>query len=64
MRCISVGKENKLHMKYDYRVVRREGREKFKEKAKRQRRNGQSGIGENFRHWRSDAEMVMRQQYQ
>lgn len=45
-------------------LVKREGREKIKEKMKRQRRNGQSGIGDDFRQWRSDAEMVMRQQYQ
>ena len=44
-------------------VVKREGREKIKEKMKRQRLNGQSGIGEDFRRWRSDEEMVMRQQY-
>ena len=48
---------------YIMNVVKREGREKIKEKMTRQRLNGQSGIGEDFRRWRSDEEMVMRQQY-
>ena len=43
--------------------MKREGRELFKEKMKRQRLKGQSGIGEQFRTWRSDAEMKMRQEY-
>lgn len=46
------------------RVVKREGHEKFKEKLKRQRQRGQSGIGENFRVWRSEEDMILRQQYQ
>ena len=64
MRCTSVGNGIKFHFKYVYGVVKREGREKIKERMKRQRRNGQSGIGDDFRQWRSDTEMVMRQQYQ
>lgn len=45
-------------------LVKREGHEKFKEKLKRQRMRGQSGIGENFRVWRSEEDMILRQQYQ
>ena len=44
-------------------VVQREGKEIFKEKMKRQRLKGQSGIGDHFRTWRSEAEMKMRQEY-
>lgn len=44
-------------------VVKREGKEIFKEKMKRQRLKGQSGIGDHFRTWRSEAEMKMRQEY-
>ena len=44
--------------------MKREGHEKFKEKLKRQRQRGQSGIGENFRVWRSEEDMILRQQYQ
>ena len=44
--------------------MKREGHEKFKEKLKRQRMRGQSGIGENFRVWRSEEDMILRQQYQ
>ena len=43
--------------------MKREGKEIFKEKMKRQRLKGQSGIGEQFRTWRSEAEMKMRQEY-
>jgi len=34
-----------------------------KEKVKQQRLNGQSGIGDHFRVWRSEEEMRMRQQF-
>jgi hypothetical protein len=34
-----------------------------KEKVKRQRVNGQSGIGESFKEWRSEDEMRLRQHY-
>lgn len=44
--------------------MKREGREKFKEKLKRQRLKGQSGIGDHFRVWRSEEDMILRQQYQ
>ncbi|KAK8816198.1 hypothetical protein AV274_6561 [Blastocystis sp. ATCC 50177/Nand II] len=43
--------------------LKREGKEIFKEKMKRQRLKGQSGIGDHFRTWRSEAEMKMRQEY-
>ena len=59
MKCTSVVSEEWIEP-----TVKREGREKIKEKMKRQRLNGQSGIGEDFRRWRSEEEMVMRQQYQ
>nr|CCA22953.1 conserved unknown protein putative [Albugo laibachii Nc14] len=36
---------------------------KVKDKVKQQRLKGQSGIGTDFRTWKSEAEMVMRQQY-
>lgn len=49
--------------KFYWVIVKREGREIFKEKMKRQRLKGQSGIGDHFRTWRSDAEMKMRQEY-
>lgn len=58
MRCTNVARECSIMS-----IVKREGREKIKEKMKRQRLSGQSGIGEDFRRWRSDEEMVMRQQY-
>ena len=32
-------------------------------RVKRQRMAGQSGIGEDFKTWKSEAEMVLRQQY-
>ena len=35
----------------------------FKERAKHQRLSGQSGIGSDFRTWRSDEEMHLRQQF-
>jgi hypothetical protein len=35
----------------------------FKDRTKRQRLAGQSGIGEDFRSWRTDEEMKERQQY-
>jgi hypothetical protein len=34
-----------------------------KDRVKGQRKKGQAGIGSDFRHWKSDAEMVMRQQF-
>lgn len=34
-----------------------------KDRVKHQRMNGQSGVGEDFRVWRSEEEMVLRQQY-
>ncbi len=34
-----------------------------KERVKQQRLNGQSGIGDHFRVWRSEEEMRMRQTY-
>ncbi|CAM9449003.1 unnamed protein product, partial [Ectocarpus fasciculatus] len=41
------------------------GKEKIsaKDKVKGQRLKGQSGIGSDFRTWKSDLEMTMRQQY-
>jgi len=35
----------------------------FRERTKRQRLAGQSGIGEDFRTWRTDDEMALRQQF-
>ena len=35
----------------------------YKDRAKHQRLSGQSGIGSDFRTWRTDEEMVLRQQY-
>lgn len=35
----------------------------YKDKVKRQRLSGQSGIGEDFRTWRTDEEMALRQQF-
>ena len=34
-----------------------------KERVKKQRLSGQSGLGSDFRTWRSDQEMTMRQQF-
>ncbi len=38
-------------------------REGYKDRVKRQRLAGQSGIGEDFRSWRTDEEMRLRQQF-
>lgn len=35
----------------------------FKDRAKHQRLSGQSGIGSDFRTWRTDEEMALRQQF-
>ena len=42
---------------------KREGDNKAKERTKQQRLKGQSGIGSDFREWRSEEEMKMRQQF-
>ena len=41
----------------------RPDRANAKERVKQQRLNGQSGIGENFKVWRSEEEMRLRQQF-
>jgi hypothetical protein len=44
-------------------VSKAEKREGAKDKVKHQRLAGQSGIGSDFKTWKSEAEMVERQQY-
>ena len=44
-------------------AVTKKPKKNAKDRVKGQRLKGQAGIGSDFRHWKSDAEMVMRQQF-
>lgn len=54
---------NKRKVKEDSECPSQLRSKKAKDKVRQQRLKGQSGIGSDFRTWKSDAEMVMRQQY-
>lgn len=54
---------NKRKVKQDSDCPSQLRSKKVKDKVRQQRLKGQSGIGSDFRTWKSDAEMVMRQQY-